>query len=352
VGSFVVRYRDDEGDVIPISSDIELQEAVRQAATRVPAVIEVVVETRVLKVPEKTEAHVCEQDTTVAEEQPDSTNEIILHQAVCSICQFPIVGVRYKCAVCPNFDLCEICEMVDSSHPPSPPHLKAKRPLSPEFNHIITLSTGLHSVSTSVEKGFHNVSGGIHTGFNNVQQFGSTVGQQIKQSYKEHQPQIDAARQQAYEKWKHFNVEVKAQVKAMSESVKVKALQISETLKRESEQWFAEHSSTSTTAPATYPGQASVPAPVPMPAPVLSSSPPRAEAVAPSPVVPPVKVERQPSPTHPSAPSQTVAPAHFQQQVDVLASMGFTNTALNVTLLSRYGGDVSACVQALLESTA
>ncbi len=35
----------------------------------------------------------------------------VLHDFVgCDLCkQTPIVGIRYKCSVCPNFDLCTIC---------------------------------------------------------------------------------------------------------------------------------------------------------------------------------------------------------------------------------------------------
>jgi len=45
---------------------------------------------------------------------------------ICDGCEMsPIVGVRYKCAVCEDFDLCEKCESVtDHEHP----FLKIKKP--------------------------------------------------------------------------------------------------------------------------------------------------------------------------------------------------------------------------------
>lgn len=387
IGSFELRYRDDEGDVIAISSDMELQEAVRQAATRNPAVIEVIVETRQKE--EKTEEVerplvVIPEKQEETQSHPEATSEIILHNAVCSNCQFPIVGIRYKCAVCPNFDLCEICEMVDNSHPVEHPLIKAKRPLSPEFNHIFNLSTGIHNV----ERRIHNVSDGFQHGLHsfgnnvhqygsqfgqqlnhfgtNVHQYGSQVGQQIKQSWTAHQPQIDAARQRAYDQWQHLNTEVKAQMKVISESMKVKAKEVAEALKKESEQWFSESQypgTTSATTPAATPdatpaaAPTSVPAPVPAPAPTSTSTP--TPVTAPVPVVASATLssspqrQSQPLPTHihPSAPTPASQP-NFQEQMATLSVMGFTDESRNVTLLTRYNGDVSLCVQDLLENTA
>lgn len=46
-------------------------------------------------------------------------SQVIHHHYICDGCEKgPIVGIRYKCAVCPNFDLCESCEeTVAHDHP-------------------------------------------------------------------------------------------------------------------------------------------------------------------------------------------------------------------------------------------
>lgn len=342
IGEFELRYRDDEGDIIPISSDLELQEAIRQAANRNPAQIEVIVETRVAQeaAPVSNECPTKHPHPHPQQEQaqtPQATNEIILHPVACSVCQFPIVGVRYKCAICPHFDLCEICEMLDNSHPADHPLIKAKRPLTPEFTHILSISAGMHNAATSVERGIHNLGANVQQFGTTAYQYGTHVGQHIKQSWKEHQPQIDAARQRAYEKWQRFNQEVQEQVRLISENVRVKAKEITESIKKESEQWFAKDTA-ATTSTATYPGD-------------TASAPASAATPAPESVHVPSKPASVPSTSsHPSAPAEAPIPTQFKEQMETLRSMGFNDTSRNLSLLTRYNGDVSQCVQALLET--
>lgn len=62
------------------------------------------------------------QDSTVEEKKP----KVLHNHIICDGCGMKyIVGIRYKCAVCNDFDLCEKCE-ASSDHPH--PFLKIKDP--------------------------------------------------------------------------------------------------------------------------------------------------------------------------------------------------------------------------------
>jgi hypothetical protein len=50
------------------------------------------------------------------------------HEAVCHVCDNVIVGIRYKCFECVDYDLCEKCEQVPDVHPASHMLLKVKVP--------------------------------------------------------------------------------------------------------------------------------------------------------------------------------------------------------------------------------
>jgi hypothetical protein len=59
--------------------------------------------------------------------QQPSDGKVIHQRFYCDGCDVtPIVGVRYKCSVCPDFDFCEACE-VTKEHPH--PFLKIKTPI-------------------------------------------------------------------------------------------------------------------------------------------------------------------------------------------------------------------------------
>ena len=53
------------------------------------------------------------------------------HGIYCDGCGvYPIVGIRYTCANCANYDLCEACEAQDN-HDHTHVFLKIRRPLPP-----------------------------------------------------------------------------------------------------------------------------------------------------------------------------------------------------------------------------
>ena len=76
-----------------------------------------------------------------AQQKPVPNNRVVHQNARCDGCQqYPIVGVRYTCQVCPNFDFCESCE-TNTEHPHNFIKIKsfykpsAPRNPSPLFSH-------------------------------------------------------------------------------------------------------------------------------------------------------------------------------------------------------------------------
>jgi len=59
----------------------------------------------------------------------DEQGRAIHANVACDSCnQLPLLGTRFKCAVCPNFDLCETCEQ-KGNHPIDHPLLKIREPV-------------------------------------------------------------------------------------------------------------------------------------------------------------------------------------------------------------------------------
>ncbi|XP_068062009.1 sequestosome-1 isoform X2 [Anomalospiza imberbis] len=94
--AFRMHYKDEDGDLIAFSSDEELELAmpyVRDGVFRV-------------YIKEKKECK-REHRSQCSQEPP---RNMVHPNVICDGCEGPVVGTRFKCSVCPDYDLCSTCE--------------------------------------------------------------------------------------------------------------------------------------------------------------------------------------------------------------------------------------------------
>jgi len=95
---FCLKYRDEEGDIISVTSDLEFKEAIRIA--KLLETEDPVIRFVVLAAPKVVK------------------QEDVIHPAICDGCEQKIKGIRFKCLDCPDYDLCSICvQSKDHIHP-------------------------------------------------------------------------------------------------------------------------------------------------------------------------------------------------------------------------------------------
>jgi len=70
-------------------------------------------------------------DATSAEPEATQKEDETHPGVVCDSCNSSIVGIRYKCSVCADFDLCQTCEAKGGLHDPSHAFLKITKPSQP-----------------------------------------------------------------------------------------------------------------------------------------------------------------------------------------------------------------------------
>ncbi|XP_012429973.2 sequestosome-1 isoform X3 [Taeniopygia guttata] len=94
--AFRMHYKDEDGDLIAFSTDEELEMAmpyVRDGVFRV-------------YIKEKKECK-REHRSQCSQEPP---RNMVHPNVICDGCEGPVVGTRFKCSVCPDYDLCSTCE--------------------------------------------------------------------------------------------------------------------------------------------------------------------------------------------------------------------------------------------------
>jgi len=131
-----IQFKDDEGDYVTITSDLEYTEAFKAATTQGNLDLQILVEAK-----------------------PETMKEI-QHAANCDACNQKIKGIRYKCSNCPDFDLCEACEAVNlekSLHDPDHIFLKIYRPIPLGIRKILPnfYDSNVEKVEENVESTEH-----------------------------------------------------------------------------------------------------------------------------------------------------------------------------------------------------
>jgi hypothetical protein len=113
LGNFVLKYLDNEEDVITVASDQELSEAFRLAQETKPAIIKFQV------VPVASPVQPSSQKDCCNTRKPScgfGYGRGFPHPAVCDSCNKRIFGLRFKCLNCSDYDLCSECTTIEGVH--------------------------------------------------------------------------------------------------------------------------------------------------------------------------------------------------------------------------------------------
>ncbi|NXE86833.1 SQSTM protein, partial [Menura novaehollandiae] len=94
--AFRMHYKDEDGDLIAFSTDEELGLAMSY------------VQDYVLRIYIKEKKECKREHRSQCSQEPP--RNMVHPNVICDGCEGPVVGTRFKCSVCPDYDLCSTCE--------------------------------------------------------------------------------------------------------------------------------------------------------------------------------------------------------------------------------------------------
>jgi len=398
--SYVFKYKDDEGDLITVSSDRELSEAFRlvkdQEIVRISifaqqenkpnvnanananqgsekSFIDVLLETvqgnpflrdllNNLEIEVKSVPESLKREFGFNESQGPQSE--VCHQAMCDGCNAQIRGIRYKCKSCPDYDLCEKCYDIKGVHIPAEHQfekiLRPTRPACPVFQrrpcHFrqqsdIPQSEVVHPATCD---GCGSRIKGIRHKCNDCLDYDLCQACKEKNIHSEHS----------------FTALLRPTMQCQRPFTQCNRNQECSNPKAE------ETKPAQTSAPVTIPVQIPVkveqptpkPVSVPQPQPIKVESVPKVEQPAPVPTPAPVVSQPTPAPLPTSVPTPAPAPkvpetilqapspkedrplSPFEMKLKQLEEMGFLNRAKNVELMVKHSGDMVRIVRDLLDA--
>jgi len=302
-----LKYLDDESDEITLVTDMELSEAIRQASARKQPSLKVIVSETSAVAPVNENLAMNEFLKIGSPPAPPVPFcDPVSHEGIyCDVCEFPITGIRYKCSVCRDYDLCEDCERLENVHNIEHPLLKIRTPLPNAYQTIHTVSSSLHSCRDELVRVLNQPQ--VAYTVDQAQFYLLEMNKQLEKLYKEQlEKNLQINFHQLSEQILAKANQIRQELLERLAQEKERAQQIYEKAKEEFSRVTASES----------PVPAASPVPSPAPVPVL----PKIEVIEPE----------------------------YQEALEKLQHMGFLDNELNIALIRRYQGDVASCLEELL----
>jgi len=244
------------------------------------------------------------------------------HKIICSSCNIEIIGTRWKCSVCPNLNLCELCEPWDK-HNVNHPFLRMKLPISPCLETAYSTLANVHTYGQQIN---HILSGPQM----------AEVSQTVKKISEETIEAFKIVTDQLISQTKEFNKEFRSVFNNEANNLFELCSNLNDEITKT---YCSSNNQTKPRASAQPVPQRNSSASIPQ----ITKQPASSLMNHTQPLVNiPTKVENP-------LPSPAIQPVYeYVQQLKLLTEMGFTNEARNRGLLIRFKGDVNQCIHSLI----